>query len=708
MEDWKYADLRALDGVDSSGPGEDLIALYTRVMDKYFQLRLDLFDLDTLQGQDIYVLIDAHPGGSSQVKMTDGRIFQAAVAWDYLICIPQVGNIKVMKDNYSPISGSGLLVSRDPSQDNVVISFRLEAIPVQRGLSQIQVLTTAPNQAIVADVIDPVRIDAPSPSRARIAFAFWNTFPSATPAKTLRSWKGAHSGPMSTRHGLYYLLEAAARTRTPVILLDLLEPDNLAALDYLSVLPWVQDLIHQDILILPVVNNTPSLLYKDMQTNINKELDWINIFMMDSNNDFVSVYDYAKLLKLKECYSTALIPNNGQSSSGMIDQCKKMLVSQSISGSPTPTLLGGDFSNSLLGDPTTSLAFFTYIQNHPWIEVLSRDDLYAELDIPSTSNFPLPESGAAANITLPNELIAPDKNLTEIYQSIYSEIQMLPKNQISDLARQVFYSMAGSSSPAYETLRDQYAGQIGQIIEAAKWVDHPYQSSRCDIDLDHDGNNECVLSNQNIFLTIEPAGGYIPFIFSSDSHGAHQIIGPTWEFMLGISDSTLWDLSQGIRSDPDQILGAFDQKIGRMENFSFDLKDNGINLFNVDMTMRKSFEIIDHSVFISVRGTVFPGETTDIPLVIDPWIRFTPDWGDKYVFSEIAGGIKWGITAGVSVELQSIEQISFYPFNATHGYMNTSEDPNFDYPRGHYLPYPIALAEITPPGEYSIKITINP
>jgi hypothetical protein len=50
----------------------------------------------------------------------------------------------------------------------------------------------------------------------------------------------------------------------------------------------------------------------------------------------------------------------------------------------------------------------------------------------------------------------------------------------------------------------------------------------------------------------------------------------------------------------------------------------------------------------------------------------------------------------------------FYPFNATREALSNPEDPNFDYSRGHYLPYPMALAEITASGEYSVDVIINP
>ena len=53
----------------------------------------------------------------------------------------------------------------------------------------------------------------------------------------------------------------------------------------------------------------------------------------------------------------------------------------------------------------------------------------------------------------------------------------------------------------------------------------------------------------NIFIVIEKDGGYIPFVFTRDAQGIHQIIGPTWEFIIGLSDPSSWDIKLGVRSE---------------------------------------------------------------------------------------------------------------------------------------------------------------
>ncbi len=132
-----------------------------------------------------------------------------------------------------------------------------------------------------------------------------------------------------------------------------------------------------------------------------------------------------------------------------------------------------------------------------------------------------------------------------------------PENSISILAWKVYGSLINPGNVDLVPLGNNYLGQIGQILEASQWVENPIPISSCNLDIDYDGINECILASNSIFLTIEPIGGYIPFIFSVDKNGAHQIVGPTWEFVIGLSDISEWDLSKGVNSDPNQILGAF-------------------------------------------------------------------------------------------------------------------------------------------------------
>jgi hypothetical protein len=55
-------------------------------------------------------------------------------------------------------------------------------------------------------------------------------------------------------------------------------------------------------------------------------------------------------------------------------------------------------------------------------------------------------------------------------------------------------------------------------------------------------------------------------------------------------------------------------------------------------------------------------------------------------------------------------QVDFFEFafNDSHEVMSLPEDPNYDYPRGHYLPFPMAMVEIQTSQDFSVDIIVNP
>jgi hypothetical protein len=268
--------------------------------------------------------------------------------------------------------------------------------------------------------------------------------------------------------------------------------------------------------------------------------------------------------------------------------------------------------------------------------------------------------------------------------------------------------MLEPGSAELNSLRDNYMGQIGQILAAANWAEAPSDIQTCANDIDFDGMNECILANKHIFAVIERSGGYISFVFASDSNGIHQVIGPTWEFIIGLSDPSSWDPQLGVRGDSVQILGAFPDQFSEWNNYNFLMAPGKIELDNGNMSMRKSFRLFPDKIQIVVQSTDPSQINPSIPLVVDPWQRFTPQWGDSYSLASAPSGLNWGITHGMQVGVYSTNPVIAYTFNATHTALAHPEDPNFDYLRGHYLPFPMTLVEITSSISYSADIVINP
>ncbi len=246
------------------------------------------------------------------------------------------------------------------------------------------------------------------------------------------------------------------------------------------------------------------------------------------------------------------------------------------------------------------------------------------------------------------------------------------------------------------------------ILTAADWADKPHPIASCDIDLDYDGISECILANDYIFAVIEPDGGYIPFVFTSDINGMHQIIGPTWEFIVGLSDVTSWNIDLGVRADPDQLLGAFQDPFSHWNRYTTKLEDRGIILEADDMSIQKIISVLPDRIHIEIRSAYQYVQYSSIPLVVDPWLRYTPGWGNMY-FKESAGNnFYWGIRTGENVGIISTNPLNEFSFNDTYSAMSRPEDPNFDYSPGHYIPFPLSVVEIKTSENYSIDVIINP
>ncbi|MFZ2098603.1 MAG: hypothetical protein WAV05_18375, partial [Anaerolineales bacterium] len=515
----------------------------------------------------------------------------------------------------------------------------------------------------------------------------------------LRSWAGAHTGPMSSRHGLKYLLDSAFMSKTPIYIPDLITIDNLSALDYVNALYKVKELINQGIL------NTE---------NVGEVTNWENSFYIFYNmigNDenilnYLSYNDYAQYNK--NSHDCALVPGqhtlSSDDMSSLLD-CKKSLIAYAINRPTLPIIMGGDFSVSLFGDPNISLEVFRYVATHPWLQVLSNDlfttDYHSSFFSNVVKQFPkeLPESHTQSNGA---------ETSSEIYNTIEEALSHSPDNIITNVARQVYQRLVQPIPKESRSLRNNYLGQIGNLVAAAEWVENPNSNVSCSSDLDFDGHNECIMANNNIFAIVDPDGGYIPFVFAVDDYSIHQIIGPTWEFIVGLSDPSEWDIQRGLLSDPAQMLGAFADNYHDWNNYDVLNSDGKIILVSGNKSIRKELFLYENGLHVEIYNLTNLPASYNIPIVVDPWVRYTPGWGDLYISGKSTHSFYWGINQGVGVEINSTNQINSFAFNDTRAVMSYPEDPNFDYSRGHYLPFPIALTIVTATDELSVDIIINP
>jgi hypothetical protein len=694
--DWKYSDLRVLDPVDAQDPEQDLVAAYARKASNSFQVRLDFLDLGDYLGKDIFIMIDTSTGGTNQIKRNSNNLITAGINWDYLIEIADPRTINVVNSQYSLQDDEQVFVVYDSTQDRIMIDLLNSQLPIVVGKTKIQVIITKPGETQISDISNVFSLDGTPPPRDQVTLTFWNTFSSKTPAQTLRSWAGAHSGPIRSRHGLSYLLRAAERTKTPISLLDLATDEKISALDYIGELSFVNNLIaHQ------IVN-----VYVDKEIIHNNDG---KLFINDSLfNNNIGDNDYAHYIKLSNPCNLSSVEYFTSETEALSLDCKKWLITHAITDPTTLSVIGGDFSMSLFGEPGASDELLGYFANHPWIQVVPGADLLAQKGMVRIGHL---VARAAHNDTAWNSAIITSENNSNLIpkvRSIYGALLQAPDNTITRTAWNIFAYLTGPDARNTETLKANYIGQIGELLNVAKWAEEPSIIQDCNIDIDYDSVNECVLANKTVYLIADPQGGYIPFVFYKNSWGIHQIIGPTWELMVGLSDPSTWDASLGVRSDPAQVLGAMQDSFTEWNSYQPSISESSLSLTNDDGTARKSITIDDKGFQLVIQSSRQPSVDLTIPLVLDPWYRFNKNWGTAYTKSGPSPDFHWGITNDESIMVVSSNQVNAYSFIDSYSMMKEPEDPNYDYSPGHYLPYPMAIVEVTGPQDMSIEVRMDP
>lgn len=157
--------------------------------------------------------------------------------------------------------------------------------------------------------------------------------------------------------------------------------------------------------------------------------------------------------------------------------------------------------------------------------------------------------------------------------------------------------------------------------------------------------------------------------------------------VVGLSDASTWNLSAGIKADPSVIHGAFADQSGPYQV----LQEGEQLVFQNDLGIKKYYLTPDGLAFEYQSGMPTPWE---IPMVLDPWMRFEKDWAEGYQVAASTDGFQISVGAGFQVEIESSSDFRSHSFTATRDRLGRTENPNDEYPPGHYLPYPLVLIEM--------------
>ncbi len=668
--------------LDSTSPATDILAVYTRTTDLSVDIRVDLLDIN--------------PGDNYSLKVAlwDDRNFSRT---PLTINISSTGATRT--SGFSP--GNPVIWPR------VVQNFLLDTITVNlnkafiSGHYRLDVTTYTTNPPALADEVDNVRSDARPPTkRAPMLLAFWDAYPVTTPAQALRRWDGAHTGPLGQRHGLTYILDAAKQHNFPVALLDLKNPASLAALSFMGVLPKIQALSASGLLILPdVAFGEPANVALGLSNRASAGfgLPASQFVYAVSANPLASVNKAAlsgytaQFLPLAD--NTHLARSSGRrliplpsanaveaTEDGPSLQVRRALITAALSPDPADlVVLGGSLPQSTWGDPDMADPSFEWIVAHPWIRPLSGKDLLA---------FP----ARPQPVTL---------EPTSISHPWLEDLQSAPENAVSLSAWQVYLTLtAPTPDTQLQALNSAYLGQVGELLAAANWAEKPTSQTDCSVDLNSDGRAECILANREYFAILETDGARLMQFFYLDSNGPHQLIGPSSQFAVGLSDPSEWHPERAEAADPSVIPGAFVDASGTWIDFTPTIQADGITFTSPDGSLVKTYRLIENGIEVhyQVHGQV----SCSIPLAVDPQRFYSVP--TNYWATLSPHSWTWSLANGSNVEVLTNATLSAEGFISALPFISMSEDPNLEYPDGDYFPFPLSVVNIQSDGSFSVEI----
>ena len=777
-DQWILSNVRNIYPAESKdiklSPDQDLIAVYFRQSFTDIQIRLDLLDHKTLPGYDLYLAIDTQPGGQVSLPISA----TANIEWDMLAVIPAFGPFKIISAEGKNISNSGLILIRDSILDKIEVRLKNEIlapwdfdIPYQTSTGwpripvDLQVFITPAGSKMVADQTEPVKADGKSPPTVKIFMAFWNTFPAYSPATSLRRWDGAHTGPSGGRHGLFNLLRTARSFSIPLGLLDLKLPVSLSALDYVDSLELVKAMEQERLLILPFPLPDPAysplslskpaeaLLLKETEetskdfgllssqmhivpSKIFPPVELPKFIFLGAPEDTIR-FDHdviaqsgmskivnwrgSRLLLIRGFYPDSEKNKNLQQATpeGLALDWRRSLVSAFLISDihlmkPMINILGGDLPGSTWGDPISARSTFHWLKDHPWIEFLDAPALLSSQ--PSNAHLSedqLESSFGETHIQFDEELD----------YEILTELKNAPKNPLSIAAWQAYQALFAPVFP-YSTelfsLRSNYISQIFSLLSGAYWAESAETQTTidCAIDPDKDGNPECVLANYKYYAQFEINSGSLTFLFTlqqaeDGTRTVHQLIGPSSQFIIGLSDPKSWVLDNELESDPASLPGAF-YEFGK--EYTSEINDGLLSFKSKDDQVTKIFHLSQDGLQVEY---IFSGnldvENIKIPIVLDPWNRFTAGWAEGYHTISTAEG--WILQNQLADHSQAVVKVDssipgrLISFVDSIDSFAAPENPNQDYPPGHFLPFPVQIIQLNIAPEYhsfSIEIKALP
>ena len=340
--------------------------------------------------------------------------------------------------------------------------------------------------------------------------------------------------------------------------------------------------------------------------------------------------------------------------------------------------------------------------------------------------------------TLKNLRSAPDNGLTTLAWLSY----------FTSIGEQTFHSVKDHTphDPDAESGNMPYGGpylhpaakmrannlrQVNKIITAAQWAAAtaegkvPSEAKVEARDLDLDGEDEYVMSNDRLFLVFEEDGGRLEYGFAFvPGRGPVQFIAPVAELVADpmFFGSNWWDWTKGeagqVPYSPAWV-GAFVEQLSDGTSLAFAqygaaVAGNSITFTSPDGKIRKTFSLEQKGQSISVRYEVSRETLVEVNLALDPLRMWTARWSESLeevqTSSRLGMRYRDGPSATLSLEgkatWQNPEVSSFLD---SPGRWEWRHEPSrTDYPSGNWFPYPYANLVTSGQGKFALRLSVEP
>lgn len=333
-------------------------------------------------------------------------------------------------------------------------------------------------------------------------------------------------------------------------------------------------------------------------------------------------------------------------------------------------------------------------------------------------------SGTIIYETLRNLRAAPDNDLTLLAWLSY----------FLNISEQTFHD--GQYLSATAKLKANYVSHINKIVTAAEWADEAAKGELSETtqalsrDLDLDGEDEYILSNDKVFAIFENDGGRLEYAFTWNSEkGAIEVVSPTsqyflmdagwgWNYQDGeTATAPTWNRapdaafiqSNGSTGDDDYDYAVFDVFING-DSLSFVSQDNHIS---------KTYTLEGSTIQAHYELSGIDMIELGMGLTVNMRNMFERDWSENIkeigVEDSSAG---WRTSKGgfALVDFSEggtylIERNSFLDSPAREEMRERGEDEepsSDDYPNGHGLFFPYHCLSLgTEAEEFDISLTLQ-